>query len=230
MRRIGLFGGTFDPPHLGHLAIAERARECLRLDQVIFMPSGTPPHKRGAEISRAAARVAMTRLAVRDHPAFTLDTLETRRRGASYTVDTLRTLRAQHPRARLYLVIGEDSLEEFHTWHEPESILALATLVVAPRPEEGRARGRLSGGASVASKRAGSRRLERGAARRVGRGLGAARFPGLRRRVVWLDGPRLELSSSQIRARVRAGRSVRYLVPERVAGYLARHRLYGRRR
>src|SRR5437867_11074451 len=100
MRRIGLFGGTFDPPHLGHLAIAERARDRLRLDQVIFMPSGTPPHKRGAVISPAAARVAMTRLAVRDNPAFLVCTLETRRRGASYTVDTLRMLRAEHPRVR----------------------------------------------------------------------------------------------------------------------------------
>ena len=191
MRRIGLFGGTFDPPHAGHLAIAEWARERLRLDRVLFVPAGTPPHKRGRRRSSAKARVAMTRLAVRGNPAFRASTLEVRRAGPSFTVDTLRDLRLAFPGARLYLIMGEDSLDDFRTWHEPGAIVALATLAVAQRP--GRPR---------------------------------PRHPS--RGVVWLDNPGLDLSSSGIRARVRAGRSVRYLVPDAVAAYIARRRLYRR--
>ena len=196
MLRIGLFGGTFDPPHAGHLALAECAHEQLRLDRVLFVPAGTPPHKRGQPVSSAAARVAMTRLAVRGNPAFRVSTLEVRRRGPSLTLDTLRHLRLAFPGARLYLLMGADSLDEFRTWHEPGAIAALATLAVARRPGGVRAGRRPRGGAPRA------------------------------RRVVWLDNPGLELSSSDIRARVRAGRSVRYLVPDAVAAYLARHRLY----
>ena len=195
MRRIGLFGGTFDPPHAGHLALAECAREQLRLDQVLFVPAGSPPHKRGQRRSSASARVAMTRLAVRGNPAFRVSTLEVRRRGPSLTLDTLRHLRATHPKARLFLLMGADSLDDFRSWHEPEAIAALATLAVARRP---------------------------GAARRARSATPRAW------RVVHLGNPGLELSSSDVRARVRAGRSVRYLVPDAVAGYVARHRLYRR--
>jgi nicotinate-nucleotide adenylyltransferase len=140
MRRVGLFGGTFDPPHLGHLALAEWAREQLDLERVVFMPAGAPPHKRGRDLSPVEARVAMTRLAVKGQPAFTVSTLETRRRGPSFTVDTLRALKARHPRAKLYLVIGADSLDDFANWHAPREILALATLAVASRPGSGRVR------------------------------------------------------------------------------------------
>src|SRR5216684_4511570 len=108
MRRVGLFGGTFDPPHLGHLAIAEWAREQLGLERVVFMPAGAPPHKRRRDLSRAEARVAMTRLAVRGQPAFVVSTLEIRRRGPSFTVDTLRALGRRYAGARLYLVLGAD--------------------------------------------------------------------------------------------------------------------------
>ena len=192
MRRVGLFGGTFDPPHVGHLAAAEWAREQLSLDRVVFMPAGTPPHKRRRDLSRAEARIAMTRLAVRGQSAFTVSTLEARRRGPSFTVDTLRQLQKRDPKARLFLLIGADSLDDFSRWHEPNEILRLATLAVAVRP-----------GAGTRS--------------RAGRS---------RRRVLWLDNPGLALSSSAIRARARAGRSVRYLVPDAVMRYLTRHRLY----
>ncbi len=192
MRRIGLFGGTFDPPHFGHLALAEWAREQLRLDRVLFVPAGAPPHKRARRLSSVAARVAMTRLAVRGNPAFRLSQLEVRRRGPSFTVDTLRAVRAADPGVEVFLLMGEDSLDDFRTWHEPAAIRGLARLAVARRPQ-GRRRARARGDS---------------------RGL------------VWLDNPGLELSSSAIRARVRAGRSVRYLVPDAVARYLARHRLY----
>jgi nicotinate-nucleotide adenylyltransferase len=188
MTRLGVFGGTFDPPHVGHLALAEWAREALRLDRVLFVPAGTPPHKRRSDLSSATDRLAMTRLAVRGHPAFEVAGLEARRRGPSFTVDTLRALRAAHPGARLVLLIGQDSLAEFETWRDPDAIARLATLAVALRP--------------------------------------GARRPRARRRVAWLDNPGLDVSSSAIRARVRAGRSVRYLVPDAVAAHIARRGLY----
>jgi len=140
MRRVGVFGGTFDPPHLGHLVIAEWARVRLRLERVLFIPSGVPPHKRGRRVTATEHRIAMARLAVRGNPAFAVSTLESRRDGPSYTVDTLRALCARHPGVRLYLLLGEDSLEELPTWREPEAIRGLATLVVAARPSGAGAR------------------------------------------------------------------------------------------
>lgn len=194
IRRLGLFGGTFDPPHLGHLALAEWARERLRLDRVLFMPAGTPPHKRRAKLSSVRHRVAMTRLAVRGNAAFEVSTLEARRLGPSFTLDTLRELRALHPGARIYLLMGEDSLADLPHWREPDAIARLSTPVVAVRPGGGASRARTAFG----------------------------------RRVLWLDNPGLEVSSSAIRARARAGRSVRYLVPDAVARYVAGFRLYAR--
>ena len=194
MRRIGLFGGTFDPPHLGHLVLAEWARARLGLDRVVFMPAGTPPHKRGRRLTDAAHRLAMTRLAVRGNPAFSVSGLEARRVGPSFTVDTLQHFHARQPGARLYLLMGADSLADFPSWRGPGEIARLATLVVAARP----------GPADPAQ----------GA---VARG-----------RVVMLDNPLVAISSSALRSRVRAGRSLRYLVPESVAAYVARHGLYRR--
>ena len=201
-RRIGLFGGTFDPPHVGHLALAEWARDSLRLDRVLFVPAGFPPHKRRARLSGVEHRVAMTRLAVRHNPAFTVSALEARRDGPSFTVDTLRALRRRFLRARLFLLMGADSLDEFPTWRDPETILALATLVVASRP----------GGRAVA----GEGRVAEARVRRLARGA----------RIAWLRNPGLEVSSSAIRALLRSGRTARYLVPDGVARYAARHRLY----
>jgi len=195
MSRIGLFGGTFDPPHLGHLALAEQARDRLRLDEVRFIPAGQPPHKPRVRVSPAARRVAMTRLAVRGNPVFTVSTIEVRRGGPSFTVETLRRVARSAPRARLYLLMGADSLDDFAAWREPHAILDLATLVVAGRPVGGRRRAR-------------------------------ARLRVPRARIVRLDNPELALSSSGVRAHVRAGRSVRYLVPDAVAAYIERHRLY----
>ncbi len=193
MRRIGLFGGTFDPPHIGHLALAEWARSHLSLERVVFMPAGTPPHKLRRVLTPVRHRLAMTRLAVRGNRAFTVSTLEARRSGPSFTVDTLAALARLHPGSRLYLLMGADSLDEFSTWHEPKRILKLATLAVAARP---------------------------GA-----RAPGRTRLPG---KVVWLDNPRLEISSSVLRAELRAGRPVRYLLADSVERYARRHRLYRR--
>lgn len=133
-QRLGFFGGTFDPPHLGHLALAEWARERLKLSRVLFVPAGEPPHKRDRDVSPARARLAMTRLAVAGHQGFEVSPIEVERRGPSFTVDTLRALRARRPGARWFLLLGEDSLADLATWHEPEAIVRLATPVVAARP------------------------------------------------------------------------------------------------
>jgi nicotinate-nucleotide adenylyltransferase len=185
--------------------LAEWARVRLRLDRVVFVPAGTPPHKRGRRLTEAALRLALTRLAVRGNPAFTVSGFEARREGPSFTVDTLRHFRARQPGARFYLLMGADSLADFPHWREPAEIARLATLVVAARP--------------------------------VGPGAGApphasGRAPlpaGLRGRVVLLDNPPVAISSSALRARARAGGSLRYLVPDAVAATIARHGLYGRR-
>jgi nicotinate-nucleotide adenylyltransferase len=193
-RRIGLFGGTFDPPHIGHLALAEAARDRLRLDEVRFIPAGRPPHKSRVRITPTALRVAMVRLAVRRNRAFTVSTLEAHRGGPSFTVETLRRVAGEEPGVRLYLLMGADSLGDFATWREPEAIVRLATLAVAERP-----------GAPSPRRRTPARA-----------------------RIVWLGNAEIAVSSTLVRARVRAGRSVRYLVPDAVAAAIVRHRLYRR--
>jgi nicotinate-nucleotide adenylyltransferase len=131
-RRIGVFGGTFDPPHAGHLALAERARDELGLARVLFVPAADPPHKRA--YTPLAHRLAMARLAVRGFPAFAVSDLEARRAGPSYTVDTLRELHRRHPAAELWLLLGEDSLRDLPAWRDPSAIATLARIAVAPRP------------------------------------------------------------------------------------------------
>jgi nicotinate-nucleotide adenylyltransferase len=194
--RIALFGGTFDPPHLGHLVVADWARDRLGLDRVVFMPAGHPPHKSRPDLLPAPRRVALTRLAVRGWPGFQVSTAEASRPGPSFTVDTLRVLRARWPRAALYFIVGEDSLRELDTWRDPGSVLRLATPVVARRPSAG----------------PGLPRPLRRIARRL--------------RAVVLDNPPLGISSSLVRARARAGRSIRFLVPGPVERAIRRLRLY----
>jgi nicotinate-nucleotide adenylyltransferase len=134
--RIGVFGGTFDPPHLGHLLLAEAAREGLALDRVLFVPARVPPHKRGRRVTPAATRLELLRAALRG-TGFSVSTLELDRPGPSYTVDTLERIHHRHPRARLYLLVGADSLADLPTWREPARILDLAVLAVAARPGAG---------------------------------------------------------------------------------------------
>jgi nicotinate-nucleotide adenylyltransferase len=193
LRRIGIFGGTFDPPHVGHLALAEWAREELRLDRVLFVPSGTPPHKRAVRTS-VAHRLAMTRGAVRGNPAFAVSTIEARRAGPSYTADTVAAIARAHPGAELWLLMGADMYATFDSWVRPGEIASLAALAVALRP------GAEAPRASRAAKR--------------GRG------------VRWLTNPALEVSSSAVRERAGRGASLRYLLPDAVARYVATHRLY----
>ncbi len=134
--RIGVFGGTFDPIHVGHLAAARSAIECARLDRVVFMPTGRPPHRPPA----AAApehRLEMTRLATAGDDRFAVSEIELLRPGASFTSDTLRELSALFPGAGLFLILGWDAARQFSTWHEPEKVRELATTVVVARPGTG---------------------------------------------------------------------------------------------
>lgn len=190
--RIALFGGSFNPPHVGHLALAEAARDEAGLDRVLWMPAATPPHKQDAALPAGHHRLAMTTLATEGNHAFAASDLELRRAGVSYTVDTLRTLHAEHPNAELVLLIGGDSLVQFGSWREPEEILRRATLLVYPRS-----------GADFTD-------LD----------------PAVLRRVTMLERPLLDLSATAVRALLRAGRSARYLVPDRVLAYAAEHGLY----
>lgn len=134
--RIGIFGGTFDPPHLGHLIVAQDALVALGLERVLFIPAAVPPHKIQREITPAALRLELLRAAVAGDPRFEVSDLELRRAGPSYTVDTLRELQERHPAASLYFLLGVDQFRELHGWREPEAISRLATLAVIGREGE----------------------------------------------------------------------------------------------
>ena len=195
--RVGLLGGTFDPPHYGHLALAEAAREELGLERVIFLPNGRPPHKPAAEVSAAEHRYLMTELACADHPQFFVSRLELDRPGPSYSLDTLRACRRElGPRAELFFLVGMDSLLELPTWHEPDALLAEAQVVAAVRP-----------GFAVGD-------------------LAEALGPEQAARVRILEMPLLDIAAHDLRERVRRGLSVRYLTPEPVRAYLTKHALY----
>lgn len=191
--RVALFGGSFNPPHLGHLALAEAARDEADLDGVLWMPAATPPHKQDAELPDGKHRSAMVRLATEGNDAFSVSDLELRRAGVSFTVDTVRALDETYPDSRFFLLIGGDSLAGFASWREPDEILRRADLLVYPRP-----------GVDLS-------------------GLD----PAVLRRTMLLDRPLLDVSSTVVRALLRAGRSARYLVPDRVLAYAAERGLYG---
>ena len=192
-------GGTFNPPHLGHLLCAQEALLAQDLDLVVWMPVNTPPHKSSLEDPGVGHRLAMCRLAVAPEARFAVSALEARRPGASYTVDTLEALHDQAPGIELTFIVGGDMAAALPLWRDPERVVALARLAVAER--EGVARDVI---------------LERLAA-----------VPGAVERVRFFDMPRLDVSSSLIRRRVAAGRPVRYLVPDTVAQYIEREGLYG---
>ena len=197
MGDIGILGGTFNPPHMGHLVMAQEALDQLDLDRVVFMPVAVPPHKEAREDPGAAARLELCRLAVAHDERFEVSTLEIERGGASFTVDTLRELHDVEPEHDLTFIVGGDMAQSLPAWREPEAILRLARVAVAER--EGVRREDIA------------RRLE-------------PLHDG--DRVVFFDMPRIDVSSSTIRRRVAEGRPVRYLVPDAVAAAIAEHGLY----
>jgi nicotinate-nucleotide adenylyltransferase len=131
---IGIFGGTFNPPHLGHLIVAEHVRTTMMLDKILFVPAAVPPHKMGNDITHAFHRMAMLRLAIEGNSYFDVSEIEINRGGVSFTIDTLLQLRNENPTVALSLLIGMDNLVEFHSWKSPDKILTLATVVVMTRP------------------------------------------------------------------------------------------------
>lgn len=199
--RIGIIGGTFDPIHYAHLAIAEEVYHALQLTRVLFVPAGQPPHKTGQIITAPEHRLAMLKLAIASNPHFAFSLVDMQRTGPSFTVDTLRLLQQEcGPRTQLYFVLGEDTLRDLPTWHDPAGVIAQAMLVALLRP----------GYSDVLANR---ESLEK-------------RLPGLDARLLTLDGPRMELSSSELRQRVIDGRPIKYQTPEAVEEYIYRHGLY----
>jgi len=189
---IGLFGGSFNPPHVAHLIVAEVARDQFGFDQIWWIPNATPPHKPDEELAGVDHRVEMTRRAVVDNPGFRLCNIEVERSGVSYTVETVRTLQEQYPDTDFGLLIGSDSLDHFAEWHRPDEIAERVPLVVYKRPGV----------------------------------IDTVPEPRFASQVRFVAAPVMEVSGTEIRSRCRAGRSIRYLVPEPVRTYIEEHGLY----
>lgn len=199
--RIGVYGGSFDPLHYGHLILAEQSREQTRLDEVWFIPAARPPHKLDAPPSSFDHRVAMLQLALTGNPGFRIDTLESKRSGPSYTADTLDELHRLHPGNEWFYLLGSDSVPDLPKWHEPARIVARASLVVMER------QGFTTPGSAEVAKLIG--------------------VPVTQLRMQKIDVPLIELASRDIRKRVAANRSIRFMVPEAVENYIRQHQLYG---
>lgn len=196
-RRVGVFGGSFDPPHLGHLVLASELHEALALDEVRWVVAPTPPHKRDRTLTADATRVAMVEAAIAGDSRFVLDLIEFERPGPSFTVDTLAAMAARDPRATLVFIMGGDSLRDFPTWRDPDRIARLAEIGVAVRP-------------GVTVDLAGIEAI----------------VPDLRGRVRVVETTGIDIASTTIRARRAAGRSIRYLAPDRVREIIEREGLY----
>ncbi len=213
--RLGIFGGTFNPIHLAHLRCAEEVRETLGLDRVLFIPAAIPPHKQNHHIAAAVHRLAMVRLSIARNPHFAVSAVEIDRPGRSYSVDTLRILRARMPGARFTFLVGLDAFREIQTWKEYETLFALADLAVFSRPPDPLPAARAL--LPVAARR----HFCYGPDRRT-----LVHESGNRIRLLQVTP--LDISASDIRLRLRRGKSVRYLLAPAVEQYIHRHRLYRR--
>lgn len=196
--KLGLYGGTFDPVHFGHLLLAERCREELGLDEVWFIPAGDPPHKDRPDLTPGKARAEMLEFATAGNPRLVVDRRELGRPGRSYTVDTLAEVKAEFPDAELYFLMGADSLADLPGWREPERILELARVVAVNR---------------------GRRPAERAA-------LVAVLGEEIAARVIFVHMPAVDLSSTEMRTRAAMGRSLRYMTPPAVEAYIRDQALY----
>jgi nicotinate-nucleotide adenylyltransferase len=199
--RLGIFGGSFDPIHIGHLIMAESFREALHLDRVVFLVAHVSPFKTDSQPTGDKHRLEMIRLAISGNSCFECDDREIRRGGVSYTVESLRAIREESPNADLCMLIGSDSLKGFHEWREPHSILDLVHLIVAHR--------------------GGWETIDWNDLAKVAQSDQLAAIQG---RI--LDAPQIEIASRDIRRRVREGRTIRYLVPAAVETYIREHRLW----
>jgi nicotinate-nucleotide adenylyltransferase len=196
--RVGILGGAFNPPHIGHLVCAQEALLQLALDKVVFVTVGQAPHREIEDDPGAAVRLELVELAVADDDRFESSRIELDREGPSYTSDTLREMRRNAPDVEHFLILGGDQAAGLPDWHEPEEVLSLATVGV----------------------------VERVSWTRNAIGIKIARLKGSER-VRYLDMPLIQVSSSAIRSRVATGRPIRYLVPDGVASFVLAHGLYG---
>jgi nicotinate-nucleotide adenylyltransferase len=195
---IGVFGGTFDPPHLGHLILAAEAHAQLHLSRLLWVLTPTPPHKEGQEITALQQRLDMVRLAIQDNADFEISTVDIDRPGPQFTADTLRLLHQGYPRQEITLIIGGDSLRDLPQWHDPQAVVAAADgLGVMRRPGDA---------VDLSS-------LEQ-------------RIPGIAAKVRFIDAPLLEIASHEIRERARSGRPFRYYVAKAVYEYICQNRIY----
>ena len=196
--RVGVIGGTFDPIHTGHLILAEQARDQLGLERVVFIPAGQPPHKITTPITAVHHRLAMVQLAIADHDAFTFSRIDLDREGPCYSVDTIALLQeVWGPGTKIHFLIGEDSLRDLPKWYQPECLLRMCQIVAVQRP-----------GYSVDLDT-----LD-------------MQLAGAADRIQSIASPLIDISSTEIRRRVREKRSIRYLVPEPVRRYIEQHDLY----
>jgi len=190
--KLGIFGGSFNPPHIGHLIVLESVRDQLQFDRVILIPSAEPPNKPAPMLAASAHRLEMTRLAVKENPEYEVSDIEIRRRGISYTVDTVKELSVLFAGHSLSLIIGADNLLEFETWKSPTEILSKVDLVVMSRP-----------GFNLQGNKSELARMAR-----------------------CVNVPQIGISGTDIRRRVKLGRSIRFLVPAAVEEYISQKRLY----
>jgi nicotinate-nucleotide adenylyltransferase len=196
--RVGLFGGTFDPPHVGHLILASEAKSQLHLTRVLWTVTPDPPHKQDQTITALEHRLAMVKLAIEDDPSFELSEIELNRPGPHYTIDTVRLLAQQNPEMEIVPIIGGDSLNDLPTWHRPEELLYAAHWVgVMRRPGE----------------ETNLQELEH-------------ELPGITSKIHYVDAPLLEIASREIRSRAATGKPFRYYLPEPVYEYIEQHHLY----
>lgn len=195
--RAGVLGGTFDPPHYGHLILAEQARQQLGLDRVLWVPAADPPHKQDLTITSARHRVAMVERAIVDNPAFALSRVDVDREGPQYTVDMLTCLARQMPTAELIFLLGGDSLRDLLTWHEPQRLIDHAILAVMQRPGVDYDLDTI-----------------------------AEQIPGLIEHLTFIEGPWVGIAGSMLRDMVRRECSLRYLVPPAVNAYILEQGLY----
>lgn len=224
---LGVFGGTFNPVHLGHLRAAEQVVELLGLERMLFVPAADPPHKRGDAVAPAALRLEWVRRATSGNKRFEVDALELERRGPSFSIDTLRAIGARVAPARPVFVVGADALVELGSWREPEALLRLAHLAVMARPgtyEPDGVPAALAGDAPGPLERIFPPALA--AEFSFDPGGHAARHRSGDTWARWVPIAPLDVSATDVRARLRAGRSVRYLVPESIHDALVESRVY----
>lgn len=199
-KKIGIMGGTFDPIHIGHLILAENAKEQYQLDEIYVMPNGNPKYKSDRQVTDVKHRVEMVRLSIEGNPAFTLSTIEAMRQGYTYTYETLEYLKKTNPDDEFYFIIGADSLFSFHNWKYPERIAANCKLLIANRNHMEQ---------EEIDKRI--KQLKENYQAEINQ--------------VWI--PTIEISSEMIRKKVKHQESIRYYVTESTANYIENHQLYG---